>query len=89
MKILTGLLLFLFLVLQYQLWIKPQSIFDAWKLQRQLQTIQADNQALREKNDALLAEVNELKKEQQAIEQHARHDLGMVKSGEKYYRIVK
>ncbi|HAL22358.1 MAG TPA: cell division protein FtsB, partial [Stenotrophomonas sp.] len=40
------------------------------------------------RNDALAAEVKDLKEGQAAIEERARSELGMIKPGEKFYRVV-
>ncbi|MGB5305570.1 MAG: septum formation initiator family protein, partial [Gammaproteobacteria bacterium] len=39
-------------------------------------------------NEALNAEVLDLKQGLDAIEEHAREDLGMVKDGETFYQVV-
>ncbi|MDT1000423.1 septum formation initiator family protein, partial [Pseudomonas aeruginosa] len=47
-----------------------------------------DNEGLQQRNDALAAEVKDLKEGQSAIEERARSELGMIKPGEKFYRVV-
>lgn len=88
MKALLALLVLLIILLQYQLWIKPGNLFQAFHLKHQLQQITADNEKLKAKNEALEAEIYELKQGRQAVEQHARHDLGMIKKGETFYQVV-
>ncbi len=46
------------------------------------------NAALKKENDALIAEVNDLKKGTKAIEERARGELGMIKKGEIFFQII-
>ena len=47
-----------------------------------------DNEGLRQRNQALAAEVKDLKDGEAAIEERARSELGMIKPGETFYRVV-
>ena len=47
-----------------------------------------ENQQLRERNQALEAEVQDLKQGLGAIEERAREELGMIKEGETFYQII-
>ena len=47
-----------------------------------------DNAGLRQRNDALAAEVQDLKSGEAAVEERARSELGMIKPGETFYRVV-
>jgi cell division protein FtsB len=47
-----------------------------------------ENTALKNRNDALAAEVVDLKQNLSAIEERARMELGMIKRGEVFYQIV-
>ncbi len=89
MKIIFAVLIGLLLVLQYQLWFDQGSVSDVKRLNKLIAKQQQQNQQLAKRNAALLAEVNSLKHGRQAIEAHARHDLGMIKKNETYYRIIK
>ena len=40
------------------------------------------------RNQAVEADIAELKSGEQALEERARYDLGMVKQGEIYYQVV-
>ena len=46
------------------------------------------NLSLQKENDALIAEVNDLKKATKAIEERARGDLGMIKKEEIFFQII-
>ena len=82
------LLSFLLLLLQYPLWFGNNSLPDAWKLQTKIETQAEVNLQLAERNRLLDAEVLNLKKGLDVVEEKARYELGMVKKGETFYQIV-
>lgn len=88
MKWLSGALLVLFLILQYQLWVSDNGIPNVRRLQKELAEQRAINERLEARNRALQAEVEDLKKGLAAVEELAREDLGMIKEGETFFRIV-
>ncbi len=53
-----------------------------------MESQQEQNNQFRQRNAALSAEVKDLKSGQDAIEEHARNDLGMVKKGESFYQVL-
>jgi cell division protein FtsB len=76
-------------VLQYQLWFAPGGIVPTYHLQRSLKQQTAVNKELAIRNDQITAEIQDLKMGNEAVEERARNDLGMVKQGEVFYQIVK
>jgi cell division protein FtsB len=82
------LLLVLLVILQYQLWVGDGGLLDVWELHQEVEALRQENERLQERNAALNAEVLDLKHGLDAIEEHAREDLGMVKEGETFYQIV-
>jgi cell division protein FtsB len=60
----------------------------AKNLQEKVTEQRADNARLQQRNDALAAEVEDLKSGESAVEERARNELGMVKPGETFYRVV-
>lgn len=88
MKIVTFILVILLVVLQYTLWIGPGGMTSVWQLKRQLNEQQAINDKLKDRNDILLAEINDLKHGHAAIEERARNELGMVKKDEAFYQVI-
>lgn len=74
--------------LQYRLWFDESGMRDTLALKKQIQTQQQINQQMRERNQALIAEVKNLKHGKQAVEENARSELGMVKQGEQFYQIA-
>lgn len=88
MKKLLILLLLLLVYLQYRLWFGDGSLQEVWELHREVEAQREENLQLRERNAALEAEVRDLQQGLDAIEEHAREDLGMVKEGETFYQLV-
>jgi len=78
----------LLLVLQYNLWIGDGSIANVMSLQRAIEAQKQENERLRERNLALDAEVKDLKTASDAIEERARLELGMIREGETFYRVI-
>ena len=88
MRKLLILLLLLLAFLQYRFWFGDGSLQEVWELHREVEAQREENLRLRERNDALDAEVLDLQQGLDAIEEHAREDLGMVKEGETFYQVV-
>ena len=88
MKKLLLLLIFLIVYLQYRLWFGDGSLQDVWELHQEVEMQRQQNIELRERNAALQAEVTDLQQGFDAIEEHAREDLGMVKEGEIFYQVI-
>ncbi len=59
---------------------------QAHALRQELDTQRVSNALLRSRNDALAAEVVDLKSGLEAVEERARTDLGMVKKNEIYFQ---
>ena len=73
--------------LQYPMWLGKGGWLQVRELGRQLETRQAANAALKARNDALDAEVRDLKTGSEAIEERARSELGMVRSDEVFFQV--
>jgi cell division protein FtsB len=82
-------LVLLLLILQYSLWFSSGGIVQIWRLKQQSIAIKEENIALSQRTAALQADVNDLKKGNEAIEERARNDLGMVKNNETFYQLAK
>jgi len=83
------MLIVLLFSLQYKLWAGDGSFVDAWHLGKKIDLQNAENTILRKRNQVLDAEVTDLKKGMNAIEEHARLELGMIKEGETFYQVIK
>ena len=77
------------LYLQYALWFGKGGVRDVGILRRNVAEQQAEISALKERNQALAAEVLDLKQGLEAIEERARSEMGMVKKGELFFQVVK
>jgi len=88
MRWLPWLLLLVLVLLQYRIWVGGGSFAEVWDLYQQVKTQQEENQQLQERNQALEAEVDDLKQGLDAIEERAREELGMIKDDETFYHII-
>ncbi len=84
-----ALLLFALLAwLQYRLWFGEGGLIATGELQDKVDRQAEENSGLRQRNDQLAAEVDNLKSGEAAVEERARSELGMIKPGETFYRVV-
>jgi cell division protein FtsB len=74
--------------LQLHLWKGQGGRFAVDALETQVQGLAHDNGGLRQRNAALAAEVADLKSGAAAVEERARSELGMIRPGEVFYRVV-
>lgn len=88
MKRLALVLLILLFWLQYKIWLQDGGIPELLQLSAEVDVVKADIKQLQERNHSLDAEVQDLKKGLDAIEERARSELGMVKQGEVYYQVI-
>ncbi|MGV8932876.1 MAG: cell division protein FtsB [Luteimonas sp.] len=90
LRIIALLLVVLLGCLQYLLWFGHGAAGDVRALGQKVDQQERDNGGLKQRNDALAAEVEELKNADggAAVEERARSELGMIKPGETFYRVV-
>lgn len=88
MKTLIAVLMLMLVLLQFKLWFGEGSIQEVWRLDEIIAAQTTENESLRERNQALAAEVADLKQGLEAIEERARNDLGMIREGETFYQVV-
>lgn len=86
MKILGGILIALIILIQWPLWLGKGGWLRVWEVDRQLRVQQEKNEQLRRRNDALAADVQDLKQGGDAIEERARYELGMVRPDEVFFQ---
>jgi cell division protein FtsB len=77
-----------FAMLQYSLWFGEGGVRDVRELKRAVAVQQQENDKLAERNRVLEAEVMDLKNGLEAVEEHARLDLGMIKQNETFYLVT-
>lgn len=82
------ILVSLLCALQYRLWFGKRSIPEYLALQAEVEQRQQQNANLTQRNKLLAADINDLKIGLDAIEERARNELGLIKEGETFYRII-
>jgi len=87
-KIIALILLILLIWLQYKIWLQDGGIPEVLQLQKEVDIEQSEVKKLQERNQSLDAEVKDLKKGLDAIEERARSEMGMIKKGEVYYQVI-
>lgn len=87
-KVLIVILILLIIQLQYRLWFGDGNIQQVKKYQQRLDDLRQASHLKKERNEKLYAEVVDLRKEEEAIEERARYDLGMIKEDETFLQII-
>jgi cell division protein FtsB len=82
------ILLILLIALELKLWTGDGGMREVWRLQQRLDEQKQENAKLKQRNEALAAEVQDLKSGKEAIEERARSELGLIKPGEVFYQVV-
>ena len=88
MKTIALVLLVLLIWLQYKIWLQDGGVPEVLQLQQEVEQVKGEVQTLQERNASLDAEVKDLKKGLDAIEERARSEMGMIKKGEVYYQVI-
>lgn len=88
MKALTLIFVVLIALLQYPLWLGKGSWLRVWNVSQQIDKQKKQNSTDKQQNDALRAEVRDLKQGNDAVEERARSELGMIKSDEVFYQVI-
>jgi cell division protein FtsB len=81
-------LLVLLIALQVHLWAGQGGLRELWRIEQRVEGQKEANAQLKKRNDKLSAEVEDLKQGSEAIEERARAELGLLKPGETFYRVV-
>jgi len=87
-KIIALVLLALLIWLQYKIWLQDGGIPEIVQLEQEVEQVNIEVKRLQERNQSLDAEVKDLKKGLDAIEERARSEMGMIKEGEIYYQVI-
>lgn len=88
MRTLTLILLALLGALQYHLWWGKNGLAEYNEAQANVTSQMTDNEQLVARNALLYREIEDLNKGLAAVEELARNDLGMIKPGETFYRLL-
>lgn len=82
------ILIILLIFLQYRLWFEAGGLLDMFRLKNTVKTEQYANEQLKARNQALVQQIQQLQKNQDAVESRARQELGMIKQDEVFYQVV-
>jgi cell division protein FtsB len=89
MRWLVAVLTIVLIAMLYRLGFGKNSVPDYFRLKQEVEHQKAENKELAQRNKLLYADVEDLKMGLEAIEERARNDLGMIKQGESFYRVVR
>jgi len=87
MRWLAFILLALIVALQYPMWLGKGGWLQVRETGRQMALQREVNAKLKLRNDALDADVRDLKTGSEAIEERARAELGMIRSDEVFFQV--
>ena len=89
MRLVTLVLVVLLALVQAELWFGKGGLPRVVSLRGQVDEHRAKNEAARQRNDQLSAEVNDLRQGLEMVEERARLELGMVKPDEILVQITR
>jgi cell division protein FtsB len=73
---------------QYRLWVGDASLAQIREAKKHLEALSKEAQEKKERNDSLYAEVIDLRKGTETIEERARYELGMIKENETFFQVL-
>lgn len=88
MKAIMGILVLMLILLQWRLWVGDGGVQELTQLEQELAAQKAENESLQQRNQMLESEILDLKNGQEAVEERARSDLGMIREGETFYMVI-
>ncbi|MEO5623399.1 MAG: cell division protein FtsB [Dokdonella sp.] len=88
LRYLALILVIALIALQVHLWTGSGGMREVWRLQQRVEEQKVENTKLKARNETLSAEVEDLKHGEEAIEERARSELGLLKPGETFYQVV-
>lgn len=78
----------IFTTLQYRIWFGESSFREIKQQREKVDNIRKENKELELRNQKIVAEITDLRDGKDAIEERARYQLGMIKEGEVFIRIL-
>ena len=75
-------------LLQSQLWFGKGGIPELYRLHLQIEKQIQENALLKNRNQMLASEINDINKGTAGLEELARAKLGMIKKGERFFMVV-
>ncbi len=86
-RLMIGVAILVIAYLQYKLWMGEGGYHERQALVHMARQQDAENLKLAERNRVLSAEVNDVKDGMEAVEEHARLDLGLVRPRETFVQL--
>ena len=78
----------IFATLQYRIWFGESASREIKHQRERSEQIRQENKELEIRNQKIVAEITDLRDGKDAIEERARYQLGMIKEGEVFIRIL-
>ena len=88
MRFLIAVLIVVLCLLQYRLWFGDGNLLVLRRYQQRIEELEEEARKLRDRNQSLRTEVENLTKSTDAIEERARQDLGMIRKDEIFFQII-
>ncbi|MDP2575669.1 cell division protein FtsB [Vibrio penaeicida] len=88
MRFFAIVLIGLLIALQYAVWFSKNGELDLASTQRDIAIQEDVNEKLRQRNQEMFAEIDDLRQGLDAIEERARNELGLIKDDETFFRII-
>ncbi len=88
MRIIALCLAGLLLLIQYPLWLGKGGWLRVWEMEKQVAQANKKNDELKARNATLESEVSDLRQGNEAVEERARFDLGMIKEDEVFVQVL-
>lgn len=88
MRLLSVLLLATLCWLQYDFWLGKNGLVDYLAVEANVGIQQKANAELVQRNQQMYAEIDDLHRGQESVEERARNELGMIKPNETFFRII-
>ncbi len=88
MNVLIVIFIVLIAHLQYRLWLGEDSFPRIQAAEQRLASLKKQVEEKQQRNMALYAEIEDLRAGQEALEERARNELGMIKEHETFFQVL-
>ena len=89
MKLFYSICFILFISLQYSLSLSNNSVITFFNLKSDLEEFSSDLNKYKEKNNILISEIKNIKKNKNSLEIFARENFGYIKKNETFFQIIR
>ena len=89
MKLFYSICFILFISLQYSLFLSNNSVITFFNLKNDLEEFSSDLNKYKEKNNILISEIKNIKKNKNSLEIFARENFGYIKKNETFFQIIR